>query len=300
MYGATKFELPRLRNWGSAVAHEARVVPIRGRHPECKPISKRRNTHVSIRKESDNSIACRLYRTDVVTYREDGRIEVRLDGWVSNSTVRFIAELLGTSVYIAHRRAWIDASVKGSSGIGAYALHAHRPNVFLSDERGNLVFQNPAPVQVHRVNRKRTNNVRKLYEPFKDYIVRVMRLRDDGFSNEEFGEVFGWSFNKELPNFPPHLEVDGSMVLLRREGRGLLELARSTEVIDQYKASLWLARSCAYMQRGRWRPPLSKLLKLLDDLILLDHREECFDEAPVVDGRVTRDAYARFFGRGND
>ena len=90
MFGTNNRDVPRLLDYAEAVAHEASIKPIRNRSPEIKPIGDRRNQHKIIRKNPDGSIACRLYRTDVVTFHPDGRIEVRWGGYVTQTTRSFI------------------------------------------------------------------------------------------------------------------------------------------------------------------------------------------------------------------
>lgn len=299
MYGA-RYELPILYNWMDATLRERDTKPIRGRTPECKPLGKRRNTHVTIRKLNDESIACRLYNTDVVTYHKDGRIEIRLDGWASQSTIAFIEELLNARGCIQHSRAWIGATRKDSTVVGMYALHSHEVNTFRRNQHGDLEFQNPMQIKTHRINRAGANNVRKAYKPFKDYIVRTMRLRDDGFSGQEFGDVFGW-VRDGLPNYPAQIQVTASHNNKASDVLAFLDLAKSGEAQDHYKASLWLARSASKygMRQDRWRPHVEDMLKYLDDYILLAHRDECFIETYAGGGNVVRDPYAKFFGRGN-
>jgi hypothetical protein len=299
MYGA-RYELPILYNWMDATLKERDTKPIRGRSPECKPLGKRRNTHVTIRKDADESIVCRLYRTDVVTYHKDGRIEIRLDGWASQSTIAFIEEVLNVRGCIQHNHAWIGATREGCTQVGMYALRSHEVNTFRRNGHGDLEFQNPMQIKTHRINRAGANNVRKAYKPFKDYVMRTMRLRDDGFSGQEFGDVFGW-VREGLPNYPVQLVVQSSHSNKASDILAFLDLAKSGEAADQYKASLWLARSASRygMRQDRWRPAVQDMLKYLDEYILLAHRDECFTETYAGNGDVVRDPYAKFFGRGN-
>ena len=295
MYGA-RYELPfTLYNWMDATVAERDIKPIRGK-PDCKPLGKRRNTHVAICKGDNEAIICRLYNTDVVTYHKDGRIVIRLDGWASQTTIAFIEEVLGVRGCILHNRAWIGATRKDCTQVGTYALRAHEDNIFRRNGQGDLEFENPMQIKTHRVNRAGANNVRKTYKPFKDYIKRIMRLRDDGFSAQEFGEVFGW-VRAELPKYPKQLLVSGYSTTTQEETRAFLDLARSEQVQDHYKASLWLARCVGHIRQERWRPSLSDMLKGLDDYILLVHRDECFIESYVGSGDVKRDPYAKFFDR---
>lgn len=298
MYGA-RYELPILYNWMDATLAERDIKPIRGRSPECKPLGKRRNTHVTIRKVDNEAIACRLYNTDVVTYHKDGRIDILLDGWASQTTIAFIEEVLNVRGCIQHNHAWIGATREGSTQVGMYALHTHGVNTFRRNQHGDLEFANPMQIKTHRINRAGANNVRKQYKAFKDYVVRTMRLRDDGFSGHEFGDVFGW-VRDGLPNYPVQLVVQSGRSNKASDVLAFLDLAKSEQAQDQYKASLWLARSASKygMRQDRWRPAVQDMLKQLDDYILLAHRDECFVETYADGGEVVRDSYAKFFAFG--
>jgi hypothetical protein len=181
-----------------------------------------------------------------------------------------------------------------------YALHAQGVNTFRRNGHGDLEFQNPMQIKTHKINRAGANNVRKAYKPFKDYVMRTMRLRDDGFSGQEFGDVFGW-VKDGLPDYPVQLVVQSSRSNKASDILAFLDLAKSEQADDQYKASLWLARSASKygMRQDRWRPTAQDMLKYLDEYILLAHRDECFTETYAGNGDVVRDPYAKFFGRGN-
>lgn len=297
MFGSNNRDVPRLLDYAEAVAHEASIKPIRNRSPETKPIGDRRNQHKTIRKNSDGSIACRLYRTDVVTFHPDGRIEVRWDGFVTQTTSSFISQLLGTSIAIQHSHAWITAQHNDgnttSTITGNYAMHPAEPNILRRGEPVDktrpwirpapLHFENPMPVTTHRINRAGASRVRKQYKAFKDYIVQTMRIRDDGFSAQEFGEVFGWiDEGRGLPRYP------NSNARTRHE---LLELAKSEQTQDHYKASLILVQQL----RASFKPQLKAMLGGLDGYILREHRDECFDEVLVPAGEIQKDPYKKFF-----
>lgn len=303
MYHA-RYDLPRLYNWMDAVAKEKEIVPIRGRTPECKPLGIRRNTHVTIRRKEE-VYYCRLNDTDVVAFHRDGRIVINLDGWASQSTVRFIEELLGVHMQLAHNSAWIVATTKDSPQVlGFRPIHASQENVFVRNGSGDLEFQNPLPVFSHRVNRARANIVRARYKSLKDYIVRTLRLRDDGFSFNEFGEMFGWANlalpTRVLPAFPEVLQVSSYQAINKADLQTFLRLASSEENKDQYKACLWLVRSVGSNSKGKFYASLPAMLKGLDEIIMYGHRDEFFSLCENTGdraGKIYRDPYAKFFSR---
>jgi hypothetical protein len=287
-------EIPRLYNYMDALAHEAEIKPIRGRSPECKPIGPRRATHMQIRKDPDESIVCRLYNTDVVTYHKNGVITLYLEGFLSPTTMDFITYITGETVGLRYGRAWVHATQKGMSEAGWYALHERDTNVFVRNGNGLLEMQNPTPVFVHRVERARANNVRKQYKHFKEYVKRMLKVRDDGFSHQEFGDVFGW-VHRDLPNYPTQLVVRTNWKPSPSEVARFLELARSTDTVDQYKAMLWLVRSSTYMRNGYWGTNEKSLIKDFDDLMMYGHRDEVFVAYEREPGDFTNDPYKKFF-----
>lgn len=292
------FGSPILYNWMDATAHEQSVKPIRGRSPECKPIGKRTKTQATIRKLDNESIACRLYHTDVVTYHKDGTIEINLDGYATQSTIAFIEEILGVRACIRHNYAWINANLPGEDLGGWYALSAGWENNFKRNGQGDLEFQNSIRVLRHKINRVGANNVRKQFKAFKTYIVQTMRLRDDGFSAQEFGDIFGW-VKPDLPDYPTQFMHRRKFLNMSHESfKQFIALAQSTKVQDQYKASLWLVRSAGYTNgNGKWRTTEKDMLTVLDDLILYAHRDECFEVVLDKESQndIVRDSYGRFF-----
>ena len=300
MYGANFTDLPTLRNYAQAAKWEEAVTPIRGRTPECKPLGKRKNTHANIRKEEDK-VVCKLYHTDVLTYHKDGRIEVHMDGWASQTTMAFIESLLDVRLVRRHNRIWIRSHTEGASDLAWNAMHSTDVNLLTRRADGYVLLHTPVRVYVHKVNRVVTNNVRKQYKAFKDYLVRTMRLRDAGFSGQEFGDVFGWQRDTkgELPKFPSSLTVYAHSTTKDEVYEEFLALAKSDDSADHYKASLCLAWSTASFRRdGAMIPRVQNMLKALDDCILRVHRNECFTETPSTSGDPVRDPYAKFFGRG--
>ena len=278
------------------------MKPIRGR-ADCKPLGSGHKTHATIRRDGE-AVICRLYNTDVLTYYPDGRLLINLTGWATQSTCAFIESVAGLGVAIRHNRAWVRARPGNNPELGMVALplRVRGDNWFRSPPSGywaSYTFENPAAVKVHAINRKGANTVRAMYKPFKDYIKTVMKVRDDGFSAQEMGDTFGWA-REGMPAFPEYIRITARRMVQIDPVEKLLALAIPTADPDEtnanfYKANLWIARSAGTMWATAVRPTESSMLKLLDDCILLKHRDTCFDEIDAEPGKVVRDAYARFF-----
>ena len=100
-------DAPRLGTYQEAVAHEAKIVPIRGRVPECKPLARRDCTNLTIRKEKRNIVVQSWGIT--ITYRPGGAIDIRVDYRASNADRTLLARLLGVAMFVRHGITWIGA-----------------------------------------------------------------------------------------------------------------------------------------------------------------------------------------------
>lgn len=92
MYGSN-LVMPRgsLRSYQDAVNKFNSITPIRGWRDDIRPVAQRRNDNFTIRRLNDDSIAIRLYATDIITYRPDGTIELEpYSSALTNGAVGFI------------------------------------------------------------------------------------------------------------------------------------------------------------------------------------------------------------------
>ena len=288
-----------------AKAHHDSIVPMRT--DGVRPIGNRRKKEANIREEAD-AIICRLYETDVVTYHKDGRIEVRLDGWVSQSTAAFISAALEPTS-LRHNQLWITATTGETYTGGWLALDPNEVNTFVRTGSGDLKFLNPTSTKVHTVNRARANNVRRQYKPFLDYIKNVVKLRGDfegpshkrvTCSTQEYKDVFGTRTNLIGPAYPyPAYMPRKNYVPNMKPVEQLLDLATSTKNEDHYKAFLWLVRSAGYplindKVYAFWSYA-NYITEHFNSLMLFKHRDECFDETDAPVGEAAKDNYANFF-----
>lgn len=100
-------DAPRLYTYQEAAAHEAKVKPIRGRVPECKPLGRRDCTGLTIRKDKRNIVVASYGTT--VTYRPGGAIDIKIDYRASNANRTLLRRLLGVQVLVCDGITWIEA-----------------------------------------------------------------------------------------------------------------------------------------------------------------------------------------------
>ncbi len=100
-------DAPRLCTYQEAVAHEAKVIPIRGRVPECKPLGRRDCPNLRIYKDKRNIVVASWGTS--VTYRPGGAIDIKVEYRASNADRTLLRRLLGVRVFIHDGITWIEA-----------------------------------------------------------------------------------------------------------------------------------------------------------------------------------------------
>lgn len=292
-----------------AKAHHDCIKPIRT--DGTRPIGNRRKKEANIREVGD-TIICRLYNTDVVTYYKSGPIEVCIDGWVSQSTSAFISAAL-TPCGLRNNRMWVKAVTEDGGREQWLPLDPNGVNKFERTGSGDLKFLNPQPLTVHHINRARANNVRKQYKPFVSYLANMIKLRIDHqgnveCSNQEYMDVFGGRTDfvgRTIVNYPdsvapPRMNWQPNMGALN----ALLDEARSDTNEAHYRVFLQLVRSAGYpnfgSDPGGFWSHANNLIAHFDGLVLYKHRDECFDEVEAPAKTYGKDRYSAFFRWSHD
>lgn len=305
MFQRSSCNIDHIYGYAQACERYDSIVPIRGTN--IRPLSSRRYKHMQILKHDNGDIACRLYETDVITFKEmpklNGYVVVRLGGWASPTTSEFVNAVLGLRTWLFDNRMWCMAAHEGS--VRNFPLDSHKGNDFFLNLMGDWAIMDPKRHYVHKVNRAGANNVRKRYADFRAYIDRTVRLRADDkrlakINYGEMIEVFGPSEkNFKMPPelwFGPNYKTDPKtyadfQVLIDRYGD-------EDKTQDYYKAFLWLAWSSDEYRRIE-KVSSEGMLKILDRLILFFHREEAFTKVDCF-GEVKKDPHIKFFSQPHD
>ncbi len=287
-------QIPPIHNYAEACEREAGIKPIRG--TDIKPLGPRRHKQMQIVKNADWSIACRLYSTDVVTYKPDGNIVVQVGGWASPTTTAFMMNVLGNHFWQFDNQVWWH---EGGGANREFPLLTHGDNIFRRTGSGDLVLINQQTCKVHKINRQGANNVRNRYQSFRGYIDRTVRLRaGDGkvdIGVEELKAMF--SNDKGSLEMPPRLSVDTHYTIPKESLAEFQQLIEDHGVVDKtqdfYRAFLWLADSVdMYVKYNGVDKKI--LYKQLDEITFYMHRGEAFVEIELF-GESKRDPYYKFF-----
>jgi hypothetical protein len=168
---ATVKRVPRVFDPRHAKQVHDNALPIRGRSPEVRPLGSRRDVDTySVRMNGDD-VEFVLYKTPVITYKPDGVIVLRTDGWASVSSHQFIQQVLGipargksgSSVLIVNGQHYTmtgDSTLTlGHKGTGTWRVLEHET------------------LYGYKASRKALTNVRSRYSEFRKYLGGFINLR---------------------------------------------------------------------------------------------------------------------------
>lgn len=304
MFTRSSVHIKSIYNYMDAVDRERSIVPIRG--STLKPIGQRRDKHMKILKYEDGSIACRLFDTDVVTFKPDGHIVVQFNGWASVSSAEFAQAVLGVRFWLLDNKVWCMAAHEDS--FGSFPLDANGSNFLYRNGSGDLMILSPRAHVKHKINRVGANNVRKRYADFRAYVDRTIRLRANEkglvlIADKELVDMFGPAIEgKHLPKLPPPLWFGPNYKTEQKTYADFQVLidkyGDEDKTQDFYRAFLWLASSTESHRRTGF-VTMKGMLKELDGLIYFFHRDEAFDVIECF-GQAVKDPYVKFFSQPHD
>jgi hypothetical protein len=300
--------IPSLRSYQQASDYEQKVVPIRRRTPECKPVGDRKRTGDTISRTPDGDILIETYGTVVATYRPDGTVMLNGEALAHYKTTReLVSEVLGRGIGGANNRAWIYCTDTITGIHGDYPLREQNKgegdSVFSFNENGGMYYTNTLYPVIHKVDRKAANKVRASY-PFVKYMLAMLKLRRDNPPTlDEYGAVFGWIENDTnfsgVQRKPVTINIVGRY-LPKQDREELLALISDSgpdKEASWYKATLWMVFAGYRM----WRSPpdiyasSGEMAKTTLNNFLFRAHPEVFVEETVTTGKVVKDNYAHLF-----
>lgn len=293
MYGNRRNSgIPIIRTYEQAHAYWKGVVPIRGRSPECKPLGKRSGTHHRIQKTREGAIECIEYNTAVVTFHENGEVEIKENGYPSTSTANFISEVLGISCL----------KTDGSIAIGVGSKE-YRVGTGITIRRGRgwklSLVKNGDIRPKYKVNRKNMNAVREKYADVYKYVKGMVKLRDGTMYNVAELRDMGYniydirSTNKYWVNeFTTSMEL---IVSLLEDSDASTRPSRlnifTTILAKEFGHYTW-------DNGGGMLLSEKQALKGLDYILMGLHRDSVLDKVEDTSPHVKRDPLRIYYGEG--
>ena len=284
--------ITQLTNYEQARKHYEAVVPIRGygSNAGTKPLGMRNKPQFQIVMDTSDAVSCRLYKTDVITFRPDGFIRFRTDRYNTSTTANFIAQVLGTPCSKFDNR--LILAVNG----GAYTVNEM---LVLRSEGGAYKVWRCEPDVVHTIDRKAMNAVRKEMGEFINYVSGVMKMQEGKIDKDEYNEgmkpLVGIHpiSSKHAPSLAveswSHSHTQTSVLIDKFMG-----LVRSGDAGNWYLSFLWLVHS----SRHSWSSQVTRYVynEVMDTLndILIAANPHVLKAVKVDAGMVKVDRYKKF------
>ena len=183
MWG-TSNSYPIIRNYQQAANLYNDTKPLRGR-PDLRPLDRRsKDAKTQILKHGTTYII-RLYRTDIITYFEDGSVFVSTGGYNTQSTAGAITAMSPLTCW-NQKGECVVSNGRTSYGEGKRFLLYSKGLMFKPDAEGMLVPVDP-PVAVQRkkrVNRAKAKEVRAYFKQVPVYIKAFSAAFEGGHKPE--------------------------------------------------------------------------------------------------------------------
>lgn len=148
--------------------------PIRGRADDVRPIGKRRRDWELLVKDTRADgvwYGARLYRTNVVMYSPDGRIEFRTGGWASVSTADFMSAHSPFRATKTRGQVWV---LRGDQKVPIL----HDKVVTFKQENGDWKLITEIKLTQKVVDRSKSKVVRERIKGFEKYATTMLKLAD--------------------------------------------------------------------------------------------------------------------------
>lgn len=291
MYGHYRNSgIPRLHSYADALERFNNTKPIRGRTDVSKPMyplghRNKVDSFWMMKCPLTQDVECYLYRTPVVTFKANGEVHIKSDGWISISTANFIGEVLGgVSSYIHDHSLCVNFF--SEEGLVVYRVPIGGALVLRKEGRWQYVSGAPNNV-THRVNRKAVNAIRKQYQDFKRYAISMIKLREGMFDFEELKTMFGDTFPANFRYTWNYAEAVKSITNTK-----VWMSDTSEDKHNQfYKALLSFVRSYGNFASTS----LEAFEAGFNDFTLGVHRDEVLIEEILPMGVIKKDNYGRFY-----
>jgi hypothetical protein len=243
---------------------------------------------VSCNLDGKHAYAARLYRTNCVTWLEDGRIFLDHGGYVSMSTSDFISAVLSWTVGSVYRKGGEMLFVNRHKALGnrvAPGNYVIPMSGLWLDACGEPL--NPEATVVHTINRKGANAVRARYKPFLDYFNSMCKLCE-------------YNFATELLVHPD----TGNVPFVSRCGLDQADDRMLSDDIEDWfhLAKTILRKACVTSGYRYFHPdqttlyiPATTIRNEVEDMLLRLHRDEMLTAVTLPMGTFKKDTYAHYF-----
>jgi len=284
-------DVPFLRDYAAAAAHEAKVLPIRGRATEIKPLGSRKKDYSRIHRAANGNIEILWSDTPIITFRPDGYIEVAGVTYSSSQGVQ--GAVLGSRHLVCTHdgNLWIAGVLAPcdphGDRRGAFPLRQKGENLFRREADGELRYVNPLYPTQHLVKRKEMNAVRKKYPDFRKFAHGMIKLQGDGSPMTEAFMASMWGSEETQlwqSILRTHLNRKPEFRILHPNNRTTAETLAMIESGDTAKWADAVTYLCWTHQRWNTLWDLKTFEAALRYVLTVTHADTVFEEKTITTG----------------
>ena len=301
-----------LLDYDQAARWESLVKPIRGDANGTKPLGVRNKKYNSIRRdEATQDIICRINNRDAVRYRPNGDIVINVGGYANITMHEFLGQLLGMSVRTYDYNAWVKCFYKGNSMetavAGEYIMPLNTNMVFRMDAiTRQWVTSDVAPAFTHKVNREKSNLVRKSYASFTRYLRNMVKLRTEITEKKHWtGDIVVERVvtisNEELANLGIKTGYN-ERINFRKSSDSLAQNVRGMMISDDpeqhYRAFAYVAHGASgysYMPQRGLAVYDYAITDFYNKFLLFAHKQDVLEKVVSSSDSAKRDPYGAWF-----
>jgi len=294
-------QIPRLTNYAEAKDWYEKVVPIRGRTVELKPLGrKRRFTQYEICKQtvaiqSENReydiYSCAMFGRDMVKFYPNGEISIHANQWYSITTGAFLNSVLfNMGTIISESGKWYFQNKNNQSFRFKDGMR-----IRMGDD-GMYVPTEIVEDKVFRIDRKRMNAIRKRYSSIIQYGKTMLALDGNVGKLEELELAkHGLSTSRMIPYHSWQSEEtrasrDKWFALADKQLQsGDLEL-----LYDLVRCVASVSGRYSYKSNGYVGDSVS-FANYMDEMFKYQYRHEVFTEELVPYGESREDRNKKYF-----
>ena len=302
-YNYATRDVPFLRDYAAAAAHEAKVLPIRGRATEIKPLGSRKKDYSRISKTANGDIQILWSDTPIITFRPDGYIEVT--GVTYSSSQGTVSAVIGSLHLVCTHdgNPWIAGVLAPcdphGDRRGAFPLRKEGENLFRREADGYLRYVNPLYPTQHLVKRKEMNAVRKKYPGFRKFAHAMIKLQGNGepMTQEFMASMWGSEENQLWQN-GRHLTNKPNLRILHPHNRTQPETLAMIESGDTAKWADAVTYLCWNHQRWNSMWDLKTFEAALRHVLTHTHADIVFEEKTITTGAWVKNPNKSYIRQG--
>ena len=300
-YNYATRDVPFLRDYAAAAAHEAKVLPIRGRATEIKPLGSRKKDYLSIKKADNGDIQILHGSEPIITFRPDGYIVVA--GLTYSSTHGVQGKILGAFPCQHDNDPWIAGVLAPcdphGDRRGAFPLREEGENLFRREADGHMRYVNPLYPTQHLVKRKEMNAVRKKYPGFRKFAHGMIKLQGIGSEiTQEFMASMWGSEKNQLWESRTHPPTKPGFRILHPHNRTQPETLAMIESGDTAKWADAVTYLCWTHQRWNTLWDLKTFEAALRLVLTVTHADTVFEEKTITTGAWVKNPNKSYIRQG--